>query len=62
MEYLDPTSEASARELLSGLIQQRSELGSLGTALVLLMLCAGIEPAQKTAPECQFHTLPPPLQ
>ncbi len=62
MEYLDPSPEASARDLLSGLIQQRNELGSLGTTLVLLMLCGGVEPARKTALESQFHTAPLALQ
>lgn len=60
MEHLDPPPEQPVRDLLSGLIQQEKELGSLGTTLVLLLLCAGVEPAQKTPQECCFH--PPSLE
>jgi hypothetical protein len=62
MKKLDPTPEQRASELLSGLIQQQEELGPLGQHLVMLMLCAGIQPERRTPLECEFHVPPLTLQ
>jgi hypothetical protein len=62
---MDEHSEAEyerTRELLSGLIQQQHDLGELGSNLVMLLLCAGIQPAFRNTLDCKFHPAPPCFQ
>ncbi len=54
----DPTDIQRTRDLLSGLIQQQDELGSLGHSLVALLLGAGVQPAFHTVEESRYLTAP----
>ena len=58
MERHDPDELQRTRELLSGLIRQREELGTLGYSLVIALLSAGIRPAFQSALDSRFHAAP----
>lgn len=59
---LPGNAEKCTSDLLSGLIKQQNELGSLGTSLIMLLLCTGIQPAFLDASDARFHTAPPDIQ
>ena len=59
MKNIDPTNNIQrTRDLLSGLIQQQDELGSLGYSLVILLLGAGVQPAFQTTKESLYLPAP----
>ncbi len=62
MKNDDPTNIQRTRDLLSGLIQQQDELGSLGYSLVILLLGAGVQPAFQTTKESLYLPAPEACQ
>ncbi|HFD86905.1 MAG TPA: hypothetical protein ENJ35_04425 [Gammaproteobacteria bacterium] len=62
MEDHTETDYQETRDLLTGLIQQQHTLDELGTSLLILLLCAGVQPSFKTEQDSKFHPAPAWMQ
>lgn len=62
MEDHTETDYQETRDLLSGLIAQQQSLGELGTSLLILLLCAGVQPSFTTEQDSKFHPAPACIQ